>query len=413
MFTITLSGDLTSSTHETNDPHDVTVTTAFPTFNPVPENVPLSGTNLASDLDAGWCLPFQAKGQMPLGPSLARGRSSALVTVLRQSAIQSRTLTTVTASSLDEKQLTFEFSRELMLSNYAHKIPVRRIAFWASWRCALATDPPITTITVPPSRFDHPYLFAPGRFNPELTPHLRQAWQRKPNTPQFQELVNWFENECSLIDMEDDSASLPCHIQPNFFNTSVVQALASVSFQSGYKIRKEAEPPGILTPWSFIRSLEDFRSQSAPRIPADGLQAHHISDLIDNVVFLISLLTQDTDDSPCLGTGHSAFSRFSPLAGHLLLLGSYFQRKAFITHWNKMLSPASRFTYTKAALIELFNLYETWHRPVEASQDVFRPAACGSSTDLILITPAIDASGRRHLPFFQQWRSQISVFTID
>jgi hypothetical protein len=64
-------------------------------------------------------------------------------------------------------------------------------------------------------------------------------------------------------------------------------------------------------------------------------------------------------------------------------------------------------------MAELFNLYETWLRPVELAQEVFRTAACGSHTDLILLTPAIDTSGRRHLPFFRQWRSQITAFTLD
>jgi hypothetical protein len=177
------------------------------------------------------------------------------------------------ATPLDDKHITFDFSRELMLSNFAFKLPVRRLAFWGSWRCALSSDPPITTLGLTPAQFDHPYLFAPGRFNPELTPHLRQAYQRKTNSPQFHDLTNWFETECSIGDTEDDNDSLPCHIQPSFLSPSVVQALQSVSFQSGFKIRKDEEPPGILTPWSFIKSLEDFKSLQQLRILSEGLHA--------------------------------------------------------------------------------------------------------------------------------------------
>jgi hypothetical protein len=387
-------------------------------FNPVPANVPLSGSARGNitDTDSSWSMPFSARGQFPLPtlPLSSRGRSAALLTAVRQSQKSTSSLAPIATN--DANMVTFEFSRDLMLSHHACKTPVRRWAFWGSWRCGLISDPPFLTIDSDPAQYDYDYLFAPGRLNPELIPLFRQAYQKKPGHPAFADLTSWFETECIQSETEDDNIILPCHIQPSFFNQSVIQALLGFAFQSGYKSRKNDEPIGILTPWSFIRSLDDFATVTQPRIPTTGLLAHQVSNLLDNIIYLMSLLSHDNRDIKTLGTGHSAFSRFSPLAGHLLLLASYFRRNAFQAHWDHKLIPSTRFTFTKAAFIaiaELFQLYDSWLKPIEDNRDVFRMASCGSANDLILLTPAIDASGRRHLPFFIQWREQIQVFTID
>jgi hypothetical protein len=418
------TGDMFSLfTHRTenrqSDEDSVVRATSCETYNPVPANVPLSGTSHGtSNKDAGWCLPVLSRGQSAL-PTLdsPRGRSAALLTALRQSTISPKTSTQSTATtSGDDKQVTFEFSRELMLSSHAYKNPVHRLAFWTSFRCALVSDPPITTVGTNPARYDHDYLIAPGRLNPELLSLYRQAYQKKPNHPAFHELTTWFETECVIADTDNDNTVLPCHIQPSFFNTSVVQALLSVSFQSGYRLKKGEETTGVLTPWSFIRSLEDFANHQHPKIPDNGLTSEQVANILDNIIYLLSVMSTDNRDIKTLGTGHSAFSRFSPLAGHILLLAANFRRNAFRQHWDVKLGATARFTYTKAAFIaiaELFNLYETWVKPVEDYNDVFRQACCGTHSDLVLLTPAIDASGRRHLPFFEQWRTQINVFTVD
>jgi hypothetical protein len=166
----------------------------------------------------------------------------ALLTALRQSTISPKTSTQSTATtSGDDKQVTFEFSRELMLSSHAYKNPVHRLDFWTSFRCALVSDPPITTVGTNPARYDHDYLITPGRLNPELLSLYRQAYQKKTNHPAFHELTTWFETECVTADTDNDNTVLPCHIQPGFFSTSVVQALLSVSFQSGYRLKKGEE----------------------------------------------------------------------------------------------------------------------------------------------------------------------------
>jgi hypothetical protein len=219
-----------------------------------------------------------------------------------------------------------------------------------------------------------------------------------------------------VADADNDNTVLPCHIQSGFFTTSVVQALLSVSFQSGFRLKKGEEPIGVLTPWSFIRSLDDYATSPNSKLPDNGLRSDQVANVLDNIIYLLSVLATDNRDIKTLGTGHSAFSRFSPLAGHILLLADQFRRNAFRHHWDTKLGSNARFTYTKAAFIavaELFNLYETWVKPVEDYRDVFRQACCGTHTDMVLLTPAIDASGRRHLPFFEQWRTQINVFTID
>lgn len=369
-----------------------------------------------------WALPAFLPGQAPLPiPPGASPHSAALSCALRQSTppnIPPGGTTPGTPGATPDNQVTFGFSRDLMLSYSAFREFVNRGAFWGSYRCALPEDPPVLNNGAPSLPYQDDYLMVPGRFNPDLIVFLKAAHQKSPNSPAFASLTNWYEMQCAAASpgARGYCRGLDCRIQHGFFTPHVVQALQSFAFTAGLLIQSTEEPTSLLTPWHFIRSIPDFKHAPDNRIPSDGLKADQIHDVIGNIVFVFHLHFRCFMDFPQLGRNHSTFSRFSPLAGHLLLLASQFRDRGLSDHWDTSLSPTTRLTLTKAVFIavaQLFDTYETWMFPKQDPSTTFLTARVGSHTNLVLLSPTIDEKNTRLPAFFLRWRQEIDVFSLQ
>jgi hypothetical protein len=372
-------------------------------FDPVAMAIVVSAKPMLAD---PWSLPYQLTGQNPMPFSDNPTCSAPMATAIRQS--------TPSLTEADtQKSGGFEFSRELMITSaHQSRDVVNRIAFWLSFRCSQVGDPPFQTITLPAHKFADDYHFAPGRLNPALLPLFQAAYGKLPTTHVFTNLVTWFTQQCAEAAAETTCAGPECRIDPGFFTTPIVQAIQNFAFKSG---NFYAAPDSIITPWHFLRSLPEFQTQAIARIPATGLRALQLIDIICNIDFMFHLLSRDYNDFGTVGTGHSPYSRFSPLSGHLLLLAAFFQQRRIQSFWDTSLSPSARLSYTKAifiAMSDLFAIYDSWQAPKYQPALTFNAARVGHETHLVLLSPNIDPSGRRKAAALKEWRDSIAVFSL-
>lgn len=357
-----------------------------------------------------WSLPYQLLGQTVLPPR-ARNESTSwhMLTAIRQSQPLD-----LPHDRGDHKVVGFEFSRSHMTSSHQpSRDVVSRAAFWLSYRCHSAGDAPYQTITLPLHSFMDDYHFAPGHINPSLLPLLQAAYGKPTNTHVFSNLTNWFTQHCAEAAADTTGAGPDCRIHIGFFTATVVQAIQNFAFKSGQFF---TSPDSVITPWHFLRTLPEFQGQSIPRIPADGLLAEQLIDIICNIDFLFHLLSRDYNDFSTVGTGHSAYSRFSPLSGHLLLLVSFLQQRRVQKYWDDSLSASARLAYTKAmfiAISDLFAIYDSWQTPKYSPALTFYAARVGAHTNMVLLSPNINAAGKRKLEAFQQWRDSITLFSLS
>lgn len=362
--------------------------------------------------DSLWLPPFLLKNHPPFPPAPHGAHSHALVTALHQSMAMQRA-GNIIQTATQELSATYEVSRDLMLSNCVTKEAVWKLAHWLSYRCRTASDPNLMTIRLPVSSLPDEYSVAPGRVPMELSSKLKAAFQKNANSPAVNDLTNWFKEQVADGSASHDSDALECHIHQNFFTYSVIQGIQNVAIRSGSHILTPDEPTGIITPWTFLRSLTAFQGNPTSRLPANGLSPSQIRQIILNIVFFFHTLSCDYRDSKFVGTSQSAFSRFSPLAGHLLHLAALFDERNFANHWESRLSVPSRVAYTKAAfcaIAALFRFYEDWMRPKFDAEEVFLEHMCDGST-LVTISPATNVLRERLLKDLVPWREQVKVFT--
>jgi hypothetical protein len=394
-------------------------TTRTPVFaDPTPVMPSNTVVGMPGSKDAPWNLPIflRTQSSLPMADNPQK-MSQALAVAIRQCAAESP-LPSSTGSSNSDPPVTAIFSRDLMLSSATCREPVARIAFWLSFRCALEGDPALNTIGPPSLPYIDDYHFAPGRLSPELATLFKACYQKNASTTTVKSLQTWFQRQVAQASTTKSSRcpDLECRIRQSFFTIDLVQAILNMDFTSGYTIQSDDEPSSLITPWHFIRSLQDFESHQGSRIPADGLSATQLSDIIGNILFLFSLLACDFRDFTKLGYGHSSFSRFSPLAGHLLLLDSYLKDRKLVDCWDR-LENLKRFELTKAvfiAIADLFQLYETWIDPKNEPKDTFLIARVQNcSTQLTLLNPGINIDRDRMLTYLEPWRQQLKVFTAS
>jgi hypothetical protein len=190
---------------------------------------------------------------------------------------------------------------------------------------------------------------------------------------------------------------------------------SNISIKSGHYIRTRDEPSQIITPWHFIRSLHEFHNRPNNQIPPGGLTSMQIHDIIKNIYCLFNFLFMDYRVSSLIGVGHSPFSRFSPLAGHLLLLSDCFQQRHLVAAWTDLPSDKRQqyMEYVFLAISELFQLYETWLLPKFDAAQTFLPVQIGKHNRLICLSPVIDIQGTIKSPALSHWRSAIEFFTAD
>jgi hypothetical protein len=273
---------------------------------------------------------------------------------------------------------------------------------------------------MPPRPYKEEYHTATGCICPKLAHIYKSCYNKNPASNAIKSLTTWLQNQCAKASAAKAQKcdNLDCRIRHSFFAPELVQTLLNLDFASGYVIQTNEEPSSIITPWHFIQSISDLAPNSSSRLPPTGLAATQIHDIIGNIVFLFSLLACDFHDYSTLGYGHSAFSRFSPLAGHLILLASHFQECIFVEYsWDTHLDLTKWLALTKAvfiAMADLFQLYETWIDPKFEVHDTFLCAAStGTHTAMTLLMPAYNTSGNRLLPQLEQWRRNLAVFTTQ
>jgi hypothetical protein len=360
-----------------------------------------------------WCVPVYLPNRTALPPN-GKQTSACLLTAIKQSQPH----TAITASSSHaaaDSHNSFEFSIELMHTATPIKDIVSRIAFWGAYRCSTDSDPPILTLTPPTMRVDKDSHFAPGRLNPYLVSLFRAAHQKTNANKSTIDLGNWFKEQCANSAHTTSCPDLECHIAPTFFTNNILQAIQSFQFKSGLYITSREEPSFIITPWHFIRSLHDFQHRTTNQIPTGGLTATQIHDLIMNIYCLFNYLFNDYRVSSLLTFGHSPFSRFSPLAGHLLLLADRFRQRHMVAAWNDLTTDKRQTCteYVFLAISQLFQLYESWLLPKFEASHTFLPVQVGINSHLICLSAVIDIQGAIKLPALTQWRSDIKFFTAN
>jgi hypothetical protein len=332
--------------------------------------------------------------------------SAALRTAICQSVLTSHVSTTT------ERQAPFDFSLKFMTNlNQTLRDVVSRIAFWGSYCCSLTGNLAIHPINMQQEPYASNYLCAPGRLNPQLASLFQSAFAKPPTNHTFTQLQHWLIEQCETAQTDDTMDGPKCRIEPAFFTVAVVQALQNFTLK-GATFFTSSE--FILTAWHFIWLLSDHSNSTT--IPSEGIFATPLGDLILNIVFLFHIMFCDYNDFGNLGTGHSSFSRFLPLAGHLLALAATIQKRTFQTYWDKSLSSATRLTNTKAVLIavsELFAIYDKWQAPKYAPQLTFNAARTGLITTLVLLAPDVDSSSKRLRTTLQQWSRSVEVFSLS
>lgn len=65
------------------------------------------------------------------------------------------------------------------------------------------------------------------------------------------------------------------------------------------------------------------------------------------------------------------------------------------------------------ALSDLFAIYDSWQAPKYSPALTFNAARVGANTNMVLLSPNINASGKRKLEAFQQWRDSITLFSLS
>jgi hypothetical protein len=226
-------------------------------------------------------------------------------------------------------------------------------------------------------------------------------------------MTEWFRQRAAGALRDTSKRGPPGRIHPSWFTPTVMTAILSFSFKPGTFVNGTDAPTTFLTPWHFITSTPETYSTTDNRIPQGGLEALKIFDIIHNMIFLFHLCFNDVYDASALGTGHSTFSRFSPLAGRLMYLAASFSNRSFQLKWD---AHHSREAYTQAvfsAISTLWNIFDTWQEEKFSPGDTYRAACADSNPNLILLNPIVDAISRQSLlSSLQQWDADIEVFTI-
>ena len=372
--------------------------------------------NIALSEDAQWLLPFTLKGQSPLPtpppppPGQLKVRSAALQTAIRQSKAAAAAGKTI----INNEVVTFEFSRELMFSSCTSRLSVARYSFLLSYRMALSTDPAPVTLLPPSQQYDSDYFFAPGQIQPDLALLFKAAHQKLEKHTSVGALAQWFKDQVGRAQASEDDAEVECRLVQSFFTTEVIMALQACNFHSGYQCDTNEEPKHLITPWSFLKSIEAFASAKSCRIPVGGCTATQLADIITNIVWLLHTMCNDFRDADHIKFGHSPFSRFSPLAGHLMSLIAQLRHSRMVEAWaSAKITGSKRERLTLAVFIavaELFKLYTQWMDPRQVPRDTYLTARIKQDLDLTLLTPAIDSDFKRKSPILEKWRAQIAYF---
>jgi hypothetical protein len=145
-------------------------------------------TRTSDTVSNPWHMPAFLPNKTPL-PAVSKQKSICILTAIRQSEPNN---VAYPSHSNSDSQNSFEFSIELMHTAMPTKCIVSRIAFWGSYRCSTDNDPPILTLTLPAMRVHQDAHFAPGRLNPALLSHFREAQQKTNSNRSTTDLGNWF-----------------------------------------------------------------------------------------------------------------------------------------------------------------------------------------------------------------------------
>ena len=365
-----------------------------------------------SAVDAKWALPCHQRGQSSLPPLSPAGFSAALAICIDESNAANHSGKSIDQES--ENDPTFDFSRELMLANCPTGDTVSAYSFWLSYRMAFATDPAVLAVTTAQA-YPTDYLLAPGRLQPKLASLFKAALTKQHGHVQRQALDNYFKEQVGPMNIPETARpDFEYSLSPLFFDDKVIKALLTAGFRSGYNIGTQDEPQATITPWTYLRSIPDLDKETSPRIPSSGLSPQQLCDLIGNIVYVFHLLSYNFRTTSLVTCGHSAFSRFSTLAGHLMLLAAKFKDRELQRAWDGPLSPKA-FDITKAALVaiaDLFSFYEQWMRPKFPPEQTFLAARVQRHCNLTLINPAVDGGNNRLDSLLTPWRQQINIFTL-
>lgn len=354
-----------------------------------------------------WRLPCFHEGQTRLSLLQSSNASHALATAIRQ-------INQTLQGDPSNDRSAFQFHPDAMTnSNTSHRDIIHRMAHWGAFRCILDDDTEPCTTTQPLGRFPSDWWLAPGILNPSLLPIFQDAFRRTSSSHAVTNMTQWFQGKATSALMDYSKRGPPGRFHSSWFTPSIMSALLTFSFKPGKYISGPSEPTSIITPWHFIRSTPETISFANNKIPSDGLQALQIFDIIRNIIFLLHLCFADVHDSTLLGQGHSSFSRFSPLAGRLLVLSDFFADRSFQSRWD---SSPYRECYTKAALAavnRLWEIFDEWQEENSVPHSTYKTAQVPACSNLILLNPVCNNYTKQTLLMdLQKWDNDIKIFTI-
>lgn len=266
---------------------------------------------------------------------------------------------------------------------------IRRAAILGSFRLPHDTimhQRQASALSFPPSCMN-----APAWLGKQFVESLLSALGKAPTNPACQPFIKWCKEQCRQA-RRSASNGPACFLNASFFTSNIIAALQSLQFCSGFTIEERANlADGRITPYHFIPSIPAYAQQDYLHIPPNGLPASDVAIMIQNMIFLLHLPFRDHDYFKYLGQGHSPFSRFSPLAGHLLWLLDLFKSFTFQTRWDR-LDSSQRFRRTEGvlnALNALFQIYDDWMQPSFQDSEFFMPATHAAHDNIILLRPSV------------------------
>lgn len=378
-------------------------------FNPFAASTPHS-TTLRDD---PWRLPVNRHDQLPLpDPNPTTDPAIAVARIIAADA-------SAKTAQPDEKQGPADvIFRHATVSQIT---PTSRVMRKAAFFGASRVHKPVTAhpVAAPKELLPRDYLFLPGSLGPQYQRAFLPAFLKTNNKQAQLDFATWLKRTCQNAQHRAKELGPLCSIDPAFFDQNTVSAIQHLNFLTGKLIRSPTDLScGGLSAWHFLRSIPAYATQVTPRLPAEGVTAGSIFDILTNIQFILHLPYIDVRYRPFLGQGHSPVSRFSPFIGHLMELAAPFNDRPFQQLWDNK-SSNERQKYTKAlfhAIDLLFLIMTQWEDETFEADVTFIPAQMpGSAATLCFLNPYVSSQNKSEnlVERLKAWRQLIEPFDIE
>jgi hypothetical protein len=245
-------------------------------------------------------------GQSPLPPKNCAAEPPALQVAKR---IFDQKPTPIAQTDSNKEKTSFLFQRDTVLRLDAPaSMVIRQYAFFGAYKLPPQSECSIMVLDEQKQEWQEDYRISPGSINPQLAALLSAAYQKAPTSHLFTNLQNFIREQCVTASHQTRENDAPeCHINSRFLTTATIQAIQNMAFKPVYHGYQESDMKGILTAWSFIRSISKYAHLPNCRVPATGITATDAHDITCNILSMLHLLFQDHTHADLLGSHHSTF----------------------------------------------------------------------------------------------------------